>query len=58
MCPNPATNSVALRAMQVTRFSPATVAIADGIEVGERVVTAGVQALRPGQEVRLLGEGS
>jgi membrane fusion protein, multidrug efflux system len=29
-----------------------------GSRSGERIVTAGVQALRPGQEVRLLGEGS
>jgi RND family efflux transporter MFP subunit len=55
---DPATNTVALRPVEVTRFAPATVGIAGGIEVGERVVTAGVQALRPGQEVRLLGEGS
>jgi RND family efflux transporter MFP subunit len=55
---DPATNTVALRPVEVTRFAPATVGIAGGIEIGERVVTAGVQALRPGQEVRLLGEGS
>jgi RND family efflux transporter MFP subunit len=53
-----ATNTVALRPVEVTRFAPATVGIAGGLEIGERVVTAGVQALRPGQEVRLLGEGS
>jgi RND family efflux transporter MFP subunit len=50
--------TVSLRPVEVTRFSPASVAIAGGLEVGERIVTAGVQALRPGQEVRLLGEGS
>lgn len=50
--------TVALRPVEVTRFTPATVGIAGGLEIGERVVTAGVQALRPGQEVRLLGEGS
>jgi RND family efflux transporter MFP subunit len=55
---DPASNTVSLRAVQVTRFSPATVAVSEGIELGERIVTAGVQALRPGQEVRLLGEGS
>ena len=55
---DPATNTVALRAVEVTRFTPATVGIAEGLEIGERIVTAGVQALRPGQEVRLLGEGS
>lgn len=51
-------NTVSLRPVEVTRFTPATVGIASGIEVGDRIVTAGVQALRPGQEVRLLGEGS
>ena len=30
----------------------------DGLALGEIVVTAGVQALRPGQEVRLLGGAS
>jgi RND family efflux transporter MFP subunit len=55
---DPESNTVSLRAVQVTRFSPATVAVSEGVEVGERIVTAGVQALRPGQEVRLLGNGS
>ena len=31
------------------------VAISGGLDVGEIVVTAGVQALHPGQKVRLLG---
>jgi RND family efflux transporter MFP subunit len=55
---DPDSRTVSLRTVEVTRFTPATVAIAYGVEIGERVVTAGVQALRPGQEVRLLGEGS
>jgi RND family efflux transporter MFP subunit len=55
---DPATMTVALRPIGVARFNPASVAVADGLAVGELVVTAGVQALRPGQEVRLLGEGS
>jgi membrane fusion protein, multidrug efflux system len=42
----------------VARFNPATVSVEYGLEIGEMVVTAGVQALRPGQEVRLLGDGS
>jgi len=32
-----------------------TVVVSQGLEAGEIVVTAGVQALRPGQKVRLLG---
>jgi RND family efflux transporter MFP subunit len=55
---DPSTSTVALRPVEVTRFAPATVGIGSGVEIGERVVTAGVQALRPGQEVRLLGNDS
>lgn len=55
---DPATNTVALRPIGVARFDPASVAVSDGLAVGEIVVTAGVQALRPGQEVRLLGSGA
>lgn len=55
---DPDSRTVSLRPVGVERFNPATVSIAYGLELGERVVTAGVQALRPGQEVRLLGDGS
>ncbi len=55
---DPASNTVALRPVEVTRYAPTSIGIASGVEVGERIVTAGVQALRPGQQVRLLGEGS
>jgi hypothetical protein len=37
------------------RHNPATVAISSGLDSGEIVVTAGAQALHPGQKVRLLG---
>jgi RND family efflux transporter MFP subunit len=52
---DPASNTVALRNVDVVRFEPAKVAVAGGLDVGEIVVTAGVQALHPGQKVRLLG---
>ena len=52
---DPSTATVALRNVEVARFNPATVAIASGLAVGDVVVTAGVQALHPGQKVRLLG---
>ena len=52
---DPATSTVALRQIGVAGFAPAAVMVSDGLEVGEIVVTAGVQALRPGQEVRLPG---
>ena len=55
---DPAANTVSLRSVEVLEFTPSAVRIAAGLEPGEIVVTAGVQALRPGQEVRLLGGAS
>jgi RND family efflux transporter MFP subunit len=52
---NPRDQTVALRQVRVTRYEPETVIIAQGLRNGEVVVTAGIQALRPGQKVRLLG---
>lgn len=52
---NPADNTVSLRNVEVLRFTPAAVSIGEGLEADEIVVTAGVQALHPGQRVRLLG---
>jgi RND family efflux transporter MFP subunit len=47
--------TVSLRNVEVERFDPARVIVAQGLEPGDVVVTAGVQALHPGQRVRLLG---
>ncbi|CAH2602340.1 Efflux RND transporter periplasmic adaptor subunit [Rhodovastum atsumiense] len=47
--------TVALRNIELLRFDPGTVVVAHGLEPGEIVVVAGVQALHPGQKVRLLG---
>lgn len=55
---DPSEHTVALRTVEVLRFSPATAAIASGLSPGEVVVTAGVQALHPGQKVRLLEGGA
>ena len=52
---DPTSNLVAIRNVDVLRYDPAMVAISAGLDVGEIVVTAGVQALHPGQQVRLLG---
>ncbi|MCS6779537.1 MAG: efflux RND transporter periplasmic adaptor subunit [Geminicoccaceae bacterium] len=52
-----ATSSVQLRPVEVARYETAKVVLAAGLEPGERVVTAGVQALHPGQKVRLAGAG-
>jgi RND family efflux transporter MFP subunit len=54
---DPERGTVSLRAVEVARFDPARVVISRGLRNGERVVSAGVQMLRPGQKVRLLGEG-
>lgn len=51
---DPANLTVALRPVEVKRFGEYLVAIAEGLKAGDVVVTAGVQALHPGQQVRLL----
>jgi len=55
---DPKTMTVALRAIEIAGFDQVRVLVERGIEPGEVVVTAGVQALRPGQKVRLLGAAS
>jgi RND family efflux transporter MFP subunit len=52
---DPANLTVSPRTVEVLRHNPATVAISNGLEPGEIVVTAGTQALHPGQKTRLLG---
>jgi RND family efflux transporter MFP subunit len=47
--------TVALKPVEVLRFDPGTVVLSGGLDGGEIVVTAGVQALHPGQKVRPLG---
>ena len=52
---DPSSRTVSIRNVDVLRFDPASVAVSRGLDTGEIVVTAGVQALHPGQKVRLLG---
>jgi membrane fusion protein, multidrug efflux system len=54
---DPQSHTVSLRNVDVARYDPANVVISQGLETGEVVVTAGVQTLRPGEKVRLLGAG-
>jgi RND family efflux transporter MFP subunit len=54
---DPSSRTVAMRNVDVLRYDPAIVAVSGGLDTGEIVVTAGVQALHPGQKVRLLGSG-
>jgi multidrug efflux pump subunit AcrA (membrane-fusion protein) len=49
--------TVAMRRVETASFGPATVTLTNGLAAGDIVVTAGVQALHPGQKVRLLEAG-
>lgn len=53
---DPQALTVSLRPIEVGASDPAKVTVAAGLNPGEIVVAAGVQALRPGQKVRLLGK--
>ncbi len=55
---DPATSTVTARPVEVLLYRPSEVVLAGGLAAGEIVVTAGVQTLRAGQKVRLLGEPS
>ncbi len=55
---DPAGTTVALRPVSVLRYNSDAVIITDGLADGETVVAAGVHALQPGQEVRLLNDNS
>ena len=52
---DPKSNVVALRNIEIRSSDPNRVEVAAGLNAGDLVVTAGVQALRPGQQVRPLG---
>ncbi len=52
---DPDSLTVALKPVEVLRFDPGTVVLSGGLDGNEIVVTAGVQALHPGQKVRPLG---
>jgi multidrug efflux pump subunit AcrA (membrane-fusion protein) len=51
---DPGTGAVAKRAVDVVRFEPKSVVLSGGVSPGERIVTGGIQALYPGQRVRVL----
>ena len=52
---DPSNRTVSIRNVDVLRYDPARVAVSGGLTTGDVIVTAGVQALHPGQKVRLLG---
>lgn len=55
---DPATSTVSSRPVEIMLHRPSEVVLAAGLAPGEVVVTAGVQTLRAGQKVRLLGDRS
>lgn len=52
---DPKAQTVSPRIVEVARYEQGRVVVATGLQPGDIVVTAGVQALRAGQKVRLLG---
>jgi RND family efflux transporter MFP subunit len=55
---DPNNKSVHNRPIKIARYGQDSVIIAEGLQSGERVVTAGVQALFEGQKVKLLDDPS
>ena len=55
---DPVSATVGLRAVTVRSYDAAQVLVESGLSAGDVVVTAGVQALRPAQKVRLLKDPS
>jgi membrane fusion protein, multidrug efflux system len=51
---DPQKKTVSLHPVTVGNYDTSSIIVADGLKDGDLIVTAGVQALRPGQEVRLL----
>jgi multidrug efflux pump subunit AcrA (membrane-fusion protein) len=50
--------TVSLVSVTVSHYDTSSAVVSHGLKDGDLVVTAGVQALRPGQEVRLLEAGA
>lgn len=55
---DPQKKTVSLLTVTVGHYDTSSIIVTDGLKDGDIVVTAGVQALRPGQEVRLLEAGA
>ena len=51
---DPSTQSVSLRAVEVALYTTDKVVLLDGLNTGDRIVTAGVQWLREAQKVRAM----
>ncbi|HEV2100320.1 MAG TPA: efflux RND transporter periplasmic adaptor subunit [Stellaceae bacterium] len=55
---DPKASTVSLHPVDIASYDLAQVIVGQGLEPGDVVVTAGVQSLRPGEKVRLLGAAS
>lgn len=55
---DPAAGTVSPKPVEVAVYRASEVIVSGGLSPGDIVVTAGVQSLRPGQKVRLLGQSS
>jgi RND family efflux transporter MFP subunit len=53
-----ASETVTSKPVEVAAFRASEVIVSGGLALGDVVVTAGIQSLRPGQRVRLLGQSS
>jgi multidrug efflux pump subunit AcrA (membrane-fusion protein) len=47
--------TVSLKPIVLSRYTKDRIVVADGLQAGEVVVSAGVQLLRPGQKVEIAG---
>jgi multidrug efflux pump subunit AcrA (membrane-fusion protein) len=52
---DPSSLTVSMRNVDLLRQNPSTAAVAQGLDAGEIVVTAGARSLHPGQKIRLPG---
>jgi RND family efflux transporter MFP subunit len=50
------TGTVSVKPITIARYTKGTIAVSGGLRPGERVVSAGVQSLRPGQKVEIAPE--
>jgi RND family efflux transporter MFP subunit len=55
---DPASETVSSKPVEVAAYRASEVIVSAGITAGDMVVTAGIQSLRPGQRVRLVGQPS
>ena len=52
---DPSSLTVSMRKIDVQRHDPSTVAVSEGLDAGDIVVTAGARSLHPGQKICLSG---